>query len=189
MKISTVGRAAGLVAAIILALTAPGAPAAIAQMRSDDFPAALLAVVQLAALIASGWVLLVLIGGAARVRIPGVPVAVRAALFTTVVVAAVASPAHADSAHDLDGLTLPDRPTTTAAPFDPIVDPSSVTVRTGDTLWALAADHLPRDASAQRIAGSVASWHAANRQVIGPDPDLIMPGQVLTPPIPEQDTP
>lgn len=188
MKISSAGRVAGLLAAIIVVLTAPGAPGATAQVVADDFPTALLAVVQLTALFTAGWVLLVLAGGVARLRVPGVPAALRAVLFTTVVVTAVASPAHADSTHDLDGLTLPDRPMT-AQPFVPTENPSVVTVRSGDTLWGIAASALPTGTSAAHVARSVARWHTANRQVVGPDPDLILPGQVLTSPTPEQDAP
>ena len=50
--------------------------------------------------------------------------------------------------------------------------PQRVTVRPGDTLWDLAADHL----------GSGDRWpaiYALNRAVIGADPDLIQPAQRL----------
>jgi nucleoid-associated protein YgaU len=40
-------------------------------------------------------------------------------------------------------------------------------------------------ASVADIAGSWPRWHAANRSTIGPDPDLILPGQLLRPPSPE----
>ncbi|WP_285102583.1 hypothetical protein [Promicromonospora sp. MEB111] len=73
-----------------------------------------------------------------------------------------------------------------------------VTVETGDTLWAIAADGLaadrPSDGDRSARAGSPADndgpsdaeiaeavdrWHDANRQVLGSDPDLIRPGTVL----------
>ncbi|NLJ55303.1 MAG: LysM peptidoglycan-binding domain-containing protein [Intrasporangiaceae bacterium] len=57
---------------------------------------------------------------------------------------------------------------------------SPVTVRRGDTLWDLAAAHLPPGATDAEIATEWQRWHAANRAVIGPDPDLILPGQILT---------
>jgi hypothetical protein len=60
--------------------------------------------------------------------------------------------------------------------------PQPVVVRRGDTLWRIAADHLPGHPSAQRIAASWPRWYAANRAVIGADPDLIVPGQHLYPP-------
>lgn len=57
-----------------------------------------------------------------------------------------------------------------------------ITVDSGDSLWAIATDQLPPGASASSIAITVEHWYAANRNVIGPDPDLIRPGQQLTPP-------
>ena len=61
----------------------------------------------------------------------------------------------------------------TRAPTAPVV------VRPGDTLWSLAEHDLPAAATDRQVA---ARWHALyrrNRGVIGPDPDLIRPGQVL----------
>jgi len=57
-----------------------------------------------------------------------------------------------------------------------------VVVRRGDTLWDIAARALGPNASAAHIAASWPRWHAANRSTIGPDPDLILPGQLLRPP-------
>ena len=57
-----------------------------------------------------------------------------------------------------------------------------VVVRRGDTLWDIAARALDPGASAADIATSWPRWHAANRSTIGPDPDLIRPGQLLRPP-------
>jgi nucleoid-associated protein YgaU len=57
-----------------------------------------------------------------------------------------------------------------------------VTVRRGDTLWSLAARHLGRGASAAQIAHEWPRWFAANRDVMGDDPDLLLPGQELRPP-------
>jgi hypothetical protein len=59
-----------------------------------------------------------------------------------------------------------------------------VVVRRGDTLWDIAARALGPDASDADIAASWPRWHAANRSTIGPDPDLILPGQLLGPPGP-----
>ena len=65
--------------------------------------------------------------------------------------------------------------------------PALVVVRPGDTLWDLSAAALrgagepePSDA---RIAQAWPRWWAANRDVVGPDPDLILPGMQLTPPV------
>lgn len=57
-----------------------------------------------------------------------------------------------------------------------------VVVRRGDSLWDIAARHLGPTASAEAVAAEWPRWYAANRDVIGPDPDLIHPGQRLRPP-------
>lgn len=60
-----------------------------------------------------------------------------------------------------------------------------VTVQPGDSLWRLAAQDLPTDASAAEIAAAWPEWYAANSDVVGADPDLLHPGQVLErPPAP-----
>ena len=61
---------------------------------------------------------------------------------------------------------------------------AEVVVRRGDTLWGLAARRLGPDASAAEVAAEWPRWYAANRRVIGPDPDLLRPGQRLVPPSP-----
>jgi len=60
--------------------------------------------------------------------------------------------------------------------------PAQVVVHRGDSLWAIAARHLGRDASDAEIARAWPAWYEANRQVIGDDPDVLRPGQVLRPP-------
>ncbi len=57
-----------------------------------------------------------------------------------------------------------------------------VIVRPGDSLWRIAARHLGERASTARIAAAWPRWYAANRRVIGADPDLIEPGQHLQAP-------
>ena len=57
-----------------------------------------------------------------------------------------------------------------------------VVVRRGDSLWDIAARHLGPDASAADVAVEWPRWHQANRDVIGADPDLLIPGQRLVPP-------
>ncbi|MCP2263170.1 hypothetical protein ACFQHV_21740 [Promicromonospora thailandica] len=67
-----------------------------------------------------------------------------------------------------------------------------VVVERGDTLWAIATDHLAETGSSggagtgaqaavsdAEIAAAVDRWHDANRRVLGADPDLILPGTVL----------
>ena len=67
------------------------------------------------------------------------------------------------------------------SPSDP-VSPASVTVNPGDTLWAIAAAHLPADADASDVAAAWPAWYAANLAVVGDDPDVIRPGQQLAVP-------
>lgn len=59
-----------------------------------------------------------------------------------------------------------------------------VVVRRGDTLWDLAARHLGGDATDAEIATEWPRWYAANRALVGSDPDHILPGQRLSPPAP-----
>jgi len=86
-------------------------------------------------------------------------------------------------------------PTPASAPPPPVppppVPPPSVpvTVAPGDSLWSIAAAHLPADAAAAQIAATWQRWYAANAALIGPDPGLILPGQHLVPPTAEQETP
>lgn len=90
---------------------------------------------------------------------------------------------------DLAGLRLPDRPSAgrpgagrpTAGDRN-AARPRRVTVRPGDSLWAIASRRLPAEAAGARIARSCHAWYAANRAVVGPDPDLIYPGMSLHPP-------
>ena len=57
-----------------------------------------------------------------------------------------------------------------------------VVVRPGDTLWSIAARHLDPEATAGDIAESWPQWYAANRELIGPNPDRLAVGLVLTEP-------
>ena len=83
----------------------------------------------------------------------------------------------------LAGLPMPDRATGAAHPpaHHPghRATPRTVVVRAGDCLWRLAAADLPADASAARISARWQAIHRLNVAVIGPDPDLIHPGQRL----------
>jgi hypothetical protein len=65
------------------------------------------------------------------------------------------------------GITTPDRP---------------VVVVPGDCLWRIAADRLPAPATDVGVAAAVDRWYTRNRAVIGPDPDLILPGTRLEQP-------
>jgi nucleoid-associated protein YgaU len=57
-----------------------------------------------------------------------------------------------------------------------------VVVRPGDTLWAIARRHLHPGATDAEVARAWPRWYAANRGVIGPDPNLILPGTRLRAP-------
>ena len=63
--------------------------------------------------------------------------------------------------------------------------PAELVVRAGDSLWTLASRQLGPGASAAEIAAAWPRLYAANRAVIGTDPDLIHPGQRLVPPAPD----
>jgi nucleoid-associated protein YgaU len=58
-----------------------------------------------------------------------------------------------------------------------------VVVQLGDSLWAIASRHLGPEASAEATAIAWHQWYAANRDVVGDDPDLIYPGQRLRAPV------
>ena len=73
------------------------------------------------------------------------------------------------------GLSAPARGRGVAHP----VPHRRVRVRPGDTLWAVAARHLPADADVAAVAAWWPVWFRHNRARIGPDPDLIHPGTRL----------
>jgi len=52
----------------------------------------------------------------------------------------------------------------------------------GDTLWDIAAHALGGSPTDAEILREVTRWHAANRDVVGADPDVLLPGQVLRAP-------
>lgn len=56
----------------------------------------------------------------------------------------------------------------------------------GDCLWHIATERLlavhGRAPTNGEVAASTAAWWRANADVIGPNPDLLLPGQVLSPP-------
>ena len=93
--------------------------------------------------------------------------------------AAVPSQPHPDSPRSgtlavLDGLRLPDR---ASGRWHRTSHP--VVVSRGDCLWSLVAARLPATANDASIARHTRRWYIANADVIGADPDLLLPGTRL----------
>ena len=154
----------------------------------------------------------IVLGPSSRVVSALTPALLRRALLVGAAGALAVAPAHAESLtapssadpvrHTVSGLPLPDRPDVWSGPHQPPAPRAAATsapapapvpapaptssraveVRPGDTLWGIAARSLPGDASVADIARATQRWHHANRAVIGDDPDLIIPAQVLDPP-------
>lgn len=146
-----------------------------------DLPAALLQLTTLMFLGVAAWAALVALLASwrptRRIAKALTPRLIRAALFTTVSGTLAISPAHAGS--NLDGLPFPDRGVTaepTASTADRHV------VQAGESLWSIADDALPPEATAAQVASASTAWYEANRSTIGLEPDLILPGQELTAP-------
>ena len=76
------------------------------------------------------------------------------------------------------GDALPDWP--------PAINAQEHVVVRGDCLWDIAERRLTATAGSTPttadVADAVQAWWQANAEVIGPDPDLLLPGQVLRPP-------
>lgn len=107
--------------------------------------------------------------------------AVQRAVAGGLAVTVAAAPAAASAPHprppvSLDWPLLPARAAGSAGTDGPVV------VRPGDSLWSIAADALGGDARPARVATAWPRWWAANRDVVGDQPDLIHPGERLRPP-------
>lgn len=113
--------------------------------------------------------------------------------------AAVSAPPGADAPAQDDEVAMdaaPDWPvatgTTTATGAVPDWPSTSATdehvVVRGDCLWSIAEARLVRNRgrapTGAEVSDAVAAWWSANDTVIGPDPDLLLPGQVLRAPAP-----
>lgn len=64
---------------------------------------------------------------------------------------------------------------------------SRMVVHRGDTLWGIVAGYLGPEAGDADVAREWPRWHEANRDVVGDDPDRILPGQVLRSPGPSRE--
>ncbi|RIK17118.1 MAG: hypothetical protein DCC50_02700 [Acidobacteria bacterium] len=91
-----------------------------------------------------------------------------------------ASPATSGAASGEVGLV-----STTPSASRPSDDRAVVVVHAGDTLWDIAARALGEHATDQDVAEAWPRWYAANRETIGEDPDLLLPGQRLVAPASE----
>jgi len=103
---------------------------------------------------------------------------------------APATTADATSGSPVSPIASPATPQAATPPVDPAEpapgspEPRQVTVRPGDSLWALAAADLGPEASDAEIAAAWPRWYAANTATIGSDPEVILPGQTLDVPGP-----
>lgn len=129
----------------------------------------------------------------------GVPAPVRRVVLAAcgvVLAGSVASPApatpgqvHQDRAGPataslVSGLPLPDRASGAAPRARAAVAPApshgvAVVVQPGDTLWSLAEQDLPPEATTAAVGRRWQQIYAENRVVIGADPDVIHPGLKL----------
>jgi nucleoid-associated protein YgaU len=66
--------------------------------------------------------------------------------------------------------------------FDSGTEAAAVTVLAGDTLWEIAAFAMGPEATDVEIAMEWPRWYEANRAIIGQDPNVLLPGQILQPP-------
>jgi hypothetical protein len=181
------------------------APHGLPDLARTPLDLALTDLAALALLGCAGWLWLVttvvvtgvLRGGVAGPGPHGVPAGVRRVVLVACGVALVggltqpsqAAGPHSHSTHRghltaLAGLPLPDRAVADAPSRSPIEHLRSepertVLVRPGDSLWSLATRDLPAGSPAPLVAERWHAIYAANRSLIGPDPDVIVPGQRL----------
>jgi hypothetical protein len=91
------------------------------------------------------------------------------------------APTPAPTSAPTDRAPVPDWPDAPTAP-----GPGEHVVVRGDCLWDIATTRLTtelgRPPGPAEVAAAVRAWWTANADVIGADPDLLLPGQVLRPP-------
>lgn len=91
-------------------------------------------------------------------------------------------PAPAEASTPLVAATPAAAPLTAATPSN---EERDHVVRPGDTLWGIAAADLQRTGSGTstwQVAEHWPRWYAENRDLIGADPNLIIPGTILRAP-------
>lgn len=83
----------------------------------------------------------------------------------------------------ITGLPLPDRatgaPATARAARGSARPPRAHLVRPGESLWSIAESLTPPGSGTAEIAAACRRLYGANATVVGPDPDLILPGTTL----------
>ena len=188
MNVVAASRPRCLAVAIGLTATLWGVAAVLVRTLAAGQPAtpdeALVRLCLGALALAAGWAWLQAMAGVAdawrgtpRVGRRGVPPQAQAASGMALA-SGLTAPAHADTdgprADPLSGLPLPERAEGPAHPRH-----HALVVRPGDTLWALAEQDLPAPATDRQVSARWRAVYRRNRGVIGPDPDLIRPGQVL----------
>ncbi|WP_145807591.1 LysM peptidoglycan-binding domain-containing protein [Kribbella amoyensis] len=97
------------------------------------------------------------------------------------------TPGRGDKPSTARRVGVPDRPTVGAPTRYTDLGTGRVAgrvVATGESLWSIAAGELGPQATNSQIDARWRQWYAANRAVIGSDPDLIRSGQVLRTPAP-----
>jgi hypothetical protein len=115
--------------------------------------------------------------GVHGVDLPGVRGAVRRLVLAGcgVALAASVAPAHADDVRGVAG--QPPQPL--SAPVQAAPSFATHVVESGDSLWAISAARLGPTASDAEIDHAWRALWEANHDAVGPDPDLIEPGQRL----------
>jgi hypothetical protein len=199
---------AGATAAALVAWVAPDLAAALRALTGDTgqpppFDTWLTWLCALATALCAVWgwlvtsvvVLEALTGQARRSTAPGVPAWARRVVLAVCGAAVLASagPAVADERPTvLEGLPLPDRAegrSVSEAVARAITEPTAARpaadvhlVRSGDSLWSIAEGQLLESGAPATAAEVAAYWpriYTLNRDLVGSDPVLLRPGQLL----------
>lgn len=111
---------------------------------------------------------------------PVVPASAPHAAVPTTATSTTAAPTAVPTEPGATTVTAAPAPTS-AVPASPAaaVEPATHQVQPGESLWSIAALYLPDGAAASEVAAAWPAWYSANRDVVGLDPDVIEPGQVL----------
>ncbi|MFL6240059.1 MAG: LysM peptidoglycan-binding domain-containing protein [Actinomycetes bacterium] len=192
---------AGLGGALVLAGAEPPVPpsAFVRSLRAAGPDAAVVQAATLGAWACLGWV--ALISALVTVsRLPGLsgrvatalvrraaPAALRRALEAALGITVLAMPCGPALSGPVNPFAVADvQPPVPTWPVPSLDRPASsgdYVVQPGDCLWAIARRQLGDGATTRAIALTWPQWYAANRASIGPDPNVLRPGQRLRVPI------